>query len=163
MAPVQNCPNQTIVSFEFLLRDCRTSRDCWLEGTLADFGIRSITRWWVRRHSLYNLQWYLKDTWGEKRDALCLESLQQVFLQGISGCLGGNAFKWNKKLINSLIGIKMRKKWRAETYHVGGLFPKLPQQRQKAACALLSSVPYLSFPFFITWKISHPAFVFRKN
>lgn len=34
---------QTMVSFEFLLTEWRPSRDCWLEGTLTDFGMRRIT------------------------------------------------------------------------------------------------------------------------
>lgn len=80
MAPVQKLPNpkqqinhpkthkhQTIVSFEFLLTEWRPSRDCWLEGMLTDFGMRRITLWLVRRHSLYNRQWYLNDTWGWER------------------------------------------------------------------------------------------------
>lgn len=63
----QSLQHQTIVSFEFLLAEWRPSKDCWLEGTLTDFGMSRITLWLVRRHSLYNRQWYLKDTWGEER------------------------------------------------------------------------------------------------
>lgn len=63
----QTHKHQTIVSFEFLLAEWRPSRDCWLEGMLTDFGMRRITLWLVRRHSLYNRQWYLNDTWGWER------------------------------------------------------------------------------------------------
>lgn len=58
---------QTMVSFEFLLTEWRPSKDCWVEGMLTDFGMSRITLWLVRRHSLYNRQWYLNDTWGLER------------------------------------------------------------------------------------------------
>lgn len=65
--------------------------------------------------------------------------------------MGGNAFQWNKKLISSLIGWDKNEQevvGKDETYYVGGLFLKLPQERRKAACALLSAVAYLSTLFY---------------
>lgn len=75
----------TMVSLEFRLRECRPSNDCWLEGKLIDFGITRITLWLVRRHSLYNLQWYLNDTWNKmkkkKKCQLLMKTRPSVILQ----------------------------------------------------------------------------------
>lgn len=126
-------PNHTIVSLELLLRGCRPSRDCWVEGTLADFGMRSITRWLFRRHSWYSRQWYLKDTWGHKGHELPSVTASKCLPVGQNG-------------------VRIGEKRDPPS-------PKLPKHRRKAACDYFTS----HSPFFTAWKIRHPASAFPKS
>lgn len=116
-------PNHTIVSLELLLRGCRPSRACWVEGTLADFGMRRITRWLFRRHSWYSRQWYLKDTWGQKGNELPSVT---ATLQGVS---------WSSKYLP--MGKNGWKLLKRVTHHV----PRCHSRGEKQSVPILPLIP----------------------